>query len=87
MAVPKDLQQFSVGKARRVIVDLNNFGVIADVAVIRILGQAAAIPYSRPGDAINDPEPGFDAPESPQAESGCLKIGRRFQIDRRQFHW
>ena len=78
MTFPEDGQKLRIGDALRIIVDLHGLGVIANVAIIGAGGGAAGVAYTGADDAIDQPELGFNTPESAQAEgSGFECIGGR----------
>lgn len=74
VAFPEEGAQLRIGDAFRVIVYLHGFGVIADVAVIGVLRRSAGIAHTGADNAFDKPEPGFDAPESAQAEGGGFEF-------------
>jgi hypothetical protein len=65
---PENVQQLAVSDTRGVIIHLDGLGMIADIPVTRCLFPAAGIPDPRTNDAFDNPEPGFDPPESAQTE-------------------
>jgi hypothetical protein len=64
VAAPEDLQQFLVRDDRRVEIDLDGLGVVAEVAVGGVLPRAAGVPYPGADDAVDSPELGIRTPES-----------------------
>lgn len=83
MAFPKNINHLSVGDAPRVIVHLNRFRVITDTAIGWVRLAAAGVAHAGADDSVDDPEPGFDAPESPQTERCGFERRRRLRIDGR----
>lgn len=75
MAAPEDVQQVLVGDDRRVKIDLDGLGVVAEVAVGGVGLRAARVPYPGADDAVDNPELGIRSPESAQAEGGGLGAG------------
>jgi hypothetical protein len=59
--------------------------VIADTVIGRVGPLAAGVAHAGADDAVDNPEPGFDAPESPQTERCGFERRRRFRIDGRNF--
>ena len=82
VAFPENVKQLSISDALRVIVHLDGLGVITHLYVGRCIHPAAGIAYACTYYPFNDPELGFDSPESAKAKVGCLKNGRRGRIDR-----
>ena len=68
VAFPEDLQQFLIRNDRGIKIYLHRLGVIAKVAVSRVWLGASRITHPGANDAVEDPEPGLYAPESPEAE-------------------
>ena len=83
MVFPEDVQQSVVGDAPGIKIHLHRFRVVADVAVIRIVLAATGVTHPCANYAFDYPEPGFDSPESPQAEGCGLKNCRGRRIDGR----
>ncbi len=81
MALPEDFQQLGVRNLLRVVVDLNGFGVVANVLVGGVCLFAAGVAYPRADNSGCTPEPGVGAPESAQGEGGSLEFSRRRFID------
>ena len=75
VAAPEDVQQFLVGDDRRVEIDLDGLGVVAEVVVGGVWPRAAGVPYPGADDALDSPELGIRTPESAQAEGRGLRVG------------
>ena len=83
MAVPEDIEQFLVGDAIWVVVDLDRLRVVAKAIVSGIVCAASRVADSRPDDTGETPEPGVRAPESAKREGSrhrlvwCRRINGR----------
>jgi len=75
VAAPEDVEQLLVRDDARVEVDLDRFGVVAEVLVGRGVGRAAGIADARADDAGDAPEPGVGSPESAEGEGRGLQRG------------
>jgi len=64
MTLPEHVQQLSISYPFRVIVDLDRFGMVAQVMVCRIFLRSAGIPYACTDNALQTPELGVRSPES-----------------------
>lgn len=83
VAFPENVQQLGIRDALGVVVDLYGLCVVTDVVIGRSGRAAAGISYAGADDAFDDPEPGFDSPESAQPEGCRFKNGRCRCIDGR----
>ena len=79
--MPENVQQLAVSDSPGIIVHLNRLGVIAHIVIVRIRMAAAGVAHAGSDDTIDNPEPGFDAPESPQSKGCRLENIRRVLID------
>jgi hypothetical protein len=75
VVAPEDVQQLLVGDDRRVEIDLDGLGVVAEVVVGGVVLSAARVPYPGADDAADSPELGIRTPESAQAEGSGLRAG------------
>ena len=82
VAFPENVKQLSISDALRIIVHLDGLGVITHLSVGRCIHPAAGIAYACTYYPFNDPELGFDSPESAKAKGGCFKNSWRGHIDR-----
>ena len=85
VALPENVQQLGIADLLRIKFDSDNFTVIIEVVVIRVLSRPASIADSRAVDSGDTPEPGVDTPESAQGEQGEFRIFRNCRINRRRF--
>jgi hypothetical protein len=83
VAVPENGQQVAVGNATGVVIDLNRLGVITDILISGTDRPPAGVADAGPDDPLDGPEPGLDAPESPQAEGGGFDNRRHRFVDER----
>ena len=81
MALPENIKQLVITDTIRVKVDLDSLGMVSNRVVTRGVLVAASISDSRPDDAFDYPELGFDTPESAQPEGRSLQQGRCVLID------
>lgn len=86
VAAPEDVQQLLVGDDRRVKIDLDGLGVVAEVVVGGVVLGAARVAYPGADDAVDSPELGIRTPESAQAEAGGLGAGRNCGIQGRDLN-
>ena len=75
VAFPKNVKQLGISDALRVIVQLYGLGMITHLVIGGRIHPAAGIAYTCAYYPFNDPELGFDSPESAKAEGGCFKNG------------
>jgi hypothetical protein len=80
VATPEDVQQLLVGNDRRVEIDLDGLGVVAEVVVGGVGRRAAGVPYPGADDAVDSPELGIRTPESAQTEGRGLRAGGHYGI-------
>ena len=83
VARPEDIQQIDVGNSPRIVIDLNDFGMIADTVVIRIGCLTAGIPYAGSDHTVDEPELGLYSPESTESECGRVELCGDLSIDKR----
>jgi hypothetical protein len=86
VTTPEDFQQLLVGDDRRVEIDLDGLGVVAEVVVCGVGRRAAGVPYPGADDAVDSPELGIRAPESAQAEGGGFRAGGNCGIQGRDLN-
>ena len=86
VAAPEDVQQLLVGDDRRVKIDLDGLGVVAEVVVGGVGLRAACVPYPGADDAVDGPELGIRTPESAQAEGSGLGAGGNCGIQGRDLN-
>lgn len=82
VARPEDIQQVGIGNFLGIVVNLNDFGVVSDMIVIRIGCLPPGIPYAGSKNAVDDPELGLYSPESTQSECGRIELCRDLRIDK-----
>jgi hypothetical protein len=78
---PVDLEDLAERGHGRVEIDLEGFGVIADLVIAGIFRLAAGVADAGTDDAGQDPKLGFRLPESAQGEGGRLDLFRSGLID------
>jgi len=84
VTLPEQLQQILVGDYRRVEVDLEALGLVAERAVGGVWMVAARVADTRAPDPVDEPEPGVRSPESTNRERRGLQLIGDLQIDRWQ---
>ena len=87
VAAPEDVQQLLVGDDRRVEIDLDGLGVVAEAVVSGVVLGAARVAYPGADDAVDSPELGIRTPESAQAEAGGLRAGGNCGIQGRDLNY
>lgn len=83
VAVPENGQKVAIGDATGVVIDLNRLGVIPDILISGTDRPPAGVADAGPDDPFDGPEPGLDAPESPQTEGGGFDNRRYSFVDER----
>ena len=83
MAVPEYSQQFLKADYPGIVIQLHRFRMISHIPVGWRFFFTAGIAHTRSYHTVNDPEPGFYAPESAEAESSRFIARRRGLIQRR----
>ena len=76
MATPEDVQELLIGYPRRIKIDLDRFGMVAEASVGRGRFRAPAIAHACPDDTLDAPEPGVRPPESAEPKGGGLDFRR-----------
>ena len=68
VAVPENIQKLAVCDAPWIVINLYGFCVIPHISVAWCIFTSTGIPHPCTNDTFNDPEPGFNPPESPQTK-------------------
>ena len=86
VAAPEDVQQMLVGDDRRVKIDLDGLGVVAEAVVGGVGLGPACVAYPGADNAVDSPELGIRTPESAQAEGSGLRVGGNCGIQGRDLN-
>ena len=83
VAGPEHRQQLFIGNAARIEIHLDRLRMIPQGMISGVFSAAAGIADPGAYNAGNGPEPGLNAPKSPQGKSGCLGHLRNLKVQGR----